>query len=169
MKSNNPKSGKVFSTTPNSASMNLEKSNTPPPTNNNNNIIDAEASEDLFSLYYDEDTQAFTSPNLEMESNPTPLAQTSDNTPNNIKINPEKEKKKKKEEKKRKEKEKRQPRNKNKKNTQPPRLMTKIITVHSAKQETMTAHHRLHQLHRSGPTKVLQTNHFESTVIMSTV
>ena len=60
-------------------------------------------------------------------------------------------------------------RNKNKKNTQPPRLMTKIITVHSAKQETMTAHHRLHQLHRSGPTKVLQTNHFESTVIMSTV
>ena len=104
MKSNNPKSGKIFSTTPTSASasMNGKKLNPPPPTNNNNNIIDAEASEDLFSLYYDGDTQAFTSPNLEMENNSTPLAQTSDNPPNNININPEKEIKNKKEEKKRK-------------------------------------------------------------------
>jgi hypothetical protein len=49
-----------------------------------------------------------------------------------------------------------------------PEKPSTIISVHSATQESMTAHNRLHQSYRPGPTKVLQKHNLECTVITST-
>jgi hypothetical protein len=137
--------------------------------------------------YYDGDTHPLLSPEPSYRNNkasPPPSKQTpvtpdfllnplsSQNENENKEINLQNKIKKKPQKIKKKKQKKKKEKKKHKKTAQQiknhPEKPSTIISVHSATQESMTAHHRLHQSYRPGPTKVLQKHNLECTVITST-